>query len=55
MDRIIKGYVKNFSEQFGLEYTESIINNLFEDFTTFCLISNKLINDTLDYNEIYFY
>ncbi len=52
MDRVIKGYVKNFSEQFGLIYSESNMSNLFEDFTTFCLVSNKLINDTLDYNEI---
>lgn len=52
MDRIIKGYVKNFSQQFGLDYSKDVINDLFEDFTTYCLVSNKLINDTLDYNEI---
>ncbi len=52
MDRVIKGYVKDFSRQFGLEYKENIVSDLFEDFTTFCLVSNKLINDTLDYNEI---
>ena len=52
MDRIIKGYVRNFSQQFGLDYSESIVADLFEDFTTYCLVSDKLINDTLDYNEI---
>lgn len=52
MDRIIKGYVKDFSKQFDLEFEENKISDLFENFTTFCLISNKLINDSLDYNEI---
>ena len=48
MDRIIKGYVKNFVTQFGLEFEESNISELFENFTTFCLVSSKLINDSLD-------
>ena len=52
MDRIIKGYVKNFVTQFGLEFEESNISELFENFTTFCLVSSKLINDSLDNNEI---
>jgi hypothetical protein len=52
MDRIIKGYVKDFSKQFGLEYNDNIINDLFEDFTTYCLLSYKLVNDTLDYDKI---
>jgi len=52
MDRIIKGYVKNFVTQFGLEFKENNINELFENFTTFCLVSNKLINDNLDNNAI---
>ena len=52
MDRIIKGYVKNFVTQFGLEFKENNISELFENFTTFCLVSSKLINDNLDNNAI---
>lgn len=52
MDRIIKGYVRNFSKQFGVEFQEAKLSDLFESFTAFCLISNKLINDSLDINEI---
>ena len=32
MDRIIKGYVKDFSKKFGLEFEENKISDLFENF-----------------------
>lgn len=52
MDRIIKGYLKNYTEQYGLEYKEKDLSEIFEGFATYCILSNELINDDLDLNKI---
>ena len=52
MDRIIKGYLKNYTEQYGLEYKEDNLSAIFEDFATYCILSNELVNDDLDLNKI---
>ena len=52
MDRIIKGYLTNYTEQYGLEYKEENLSELFEDFSTYCILSNEVVNDDLDLNKI---